>query len=223
MSIMPIKIAIGCSNHLYGEGLKRLLEEERDVKIIGIFNGISGQSSMKEIMKLNPDVILTDQTADLNFIFDLPEEILKTRHLKLLLIGDRSLRFIADKHLKDLVIRGVVGILPPSADSDLLKKALKAVTGGELWLDRTTLMKLIASMRYRESVSLGKREKEIIFHICQGYRNKEIAQKLSISEQTVKSHCNRIYRKIGVSDRLQLALYSFKLLDNTKVYKLTKL
>lgn len=58
---------------------------------------------------------------------------------------------------------------------------------------------------------LAKREREIAFHICQGYRNKEIAQKLHISEQTVKSHCCRIYKKLGVSDRLQLALCSDKL------------
>jgi DNA-binding NarL/FixJ family response regulator len=145
--------------------------------------------------------------------------------LKIILIGDRTLRFIADKQLKELVLRGVVGILPPSADSELLRKALKAVSSGELWLDRHTLMKILTSMRHQEKgISLARREKEIVFHICQGYRNKEIAQKLSISEQTVKSHCNRIYKKLGVSDRLQLALYSYKIWpdnapDKTKVRK----
>lgn len=71
-------------------------------------------------------------------------------------------------------------------------------------------------MRHHEkNTSLAKREKEIIFHICQGFRNKEIAQKLQISEQTVKSHCNRIYRKLGVTDRLQLALLSQGMLHNS--------
>jgi DNA-binding NarL/FixJ family response regulator len=132
--------------------------------------------------------------------------------LKIILIGDRSLRYVADKQLKELVLKGVVGILPPSADSELLKKALQAVFSGELWLDRHTLMKILASMKQQDqNTGLAKREREIVFHICQGYRNKEIARKLHISEQTVKSHCHRIYKKLGVSDRLQLALYSYKI------------
>ena len=59
--------------------------------------------------------------------------------------------------------------------------------------------------------SAAKKEKEVVSLICHGYRNKEIAQKLDISEQTVKSHCNRIYKKVGVTDRLQLALYTNRL------------
>jgi DNA-binding NarL/FixJ family response regulator len=60
-------------------------------------------------------------------------------------------------------------------------------------------------------IDLTRKEKEIVSLICHGYRNKEIAQKLAITEQTVKSHCNRIFKKVGVSDRLQLALYTHKI------------
>lgn len=209
---MALRIAIGCNNYLFGEGLKRLLEDERDINVVGIFNGGTGSlPNLEEILKLNPDIILADYCSDFNVFLSLPADFLKTNSLKIILIGDRTLRLIADRQLKELVLKGVVGILPPSADSELLKKALKAVFSGELWLDRATLMKLLSSMRHQEkSAGLAKREKEIVFHICQGYRNKEIAEKLHISEQTVKSHCNRIYKKLGVSDRLQLALYSYK-------------
>jgi DNA-binding NarL/FixJ family response regulator len=216
---MKLRLAIGCSSYLFCEGLKRLLDDERDIEIVGMFNGHTGAlPDLKEVLELNPDVILADYSADFNIFLNLPQEMLSKR-LKIILIGDRSLRLVADKQLKELVLRGVVGILPPSADSELLKKALKAVFSGELWLDRQTLMKIISSMRRNESgVSLARREKEIVSHICQGYRNKEIAEKMHISEQTVKSHCNRIYKKLGVSDRLQLALYSYKILpDMTKV------
>ena len=210
---MALRLAIGCNNYLFCEGLKTLLQDERDINIVGIFNGGSASSpDLKEILKLNPDVILADYSADFNILLGLPEESLTTNRLRIILIGDRTLRHIADKQLKELVLKGVVGILPPSADSELLKKALQAVFSGELWLDRHTLMKILASMRqHDQNTSLAKREKEIVFHICQGYRNKEIAGKLHISEQTVKSHCHRIYKKLGVSDRLQLALYSHKI------------
>jgi DNA-binding NarL/FixJ family response regulator len=78
-------------------------------------------------------------------------------------------------------------------------------------------MRLMACMKHSApNVRLAQREKEIISHICQGFKNKEIAQKLNISEQTVKSHCNRIYKKLGVNDRLQLALYSNKILPEER-------
>jgi DNA-binding NarL/FixJ family response regulator len=210
---MALRLAIGCNNYLFCEGLKTLLQDERDINIIGMFNGGSGPlPDLKEILKLNPDVILADYSTDFNILLDLPEDALTTEKLKIILIGDSTLRHIADKQLKDLVLKGVVGILPPSADSELLKKALQAVFSGELWLDRHTLMKILSSMRQQEqNTVLAKREKEIVFHVCQGFRNKEIARKLHISEQTVKSHCHRIYKKLGVSDRLQLALYSNKI------------
>ena len=210
---MPLNLAIGCSNHLFSEGLKTLLEDERDINIIGIFDGgKSGAQDISDILKLRPDVILSDFTADYNILSRLPEEAITGNQLRVLLIGDRSLRLVSDRQLKDFILKGVVGILPPSADADLLKKALKAVFSGELWIDRSTLMKILTYLKQPEkTVGLAKREREIVSHICQGYRNKEIAQKLNISEQTVKSHCTRIYKKLGVSDRLQLALYSYKI------------
>ncbi|MBE0427791.1 MAG: response regulator transcription factor [Nitrospirae bacterium] len=210
---MPIRMVIGCCNYLFAEGLRKLLKDESGINIIGVFKGGKNlESELKGILKLNPDIILSDYTPDFNILLNLPESFFQENRLRILLIGNRTLRFLADKHLKELISKGVVGILPPSADSDLLKKALKAVLSGELWLDRNTLKKLLVSMKKQEkNVNLARREREIVQHICQGYRNKEIAQKLNISEQTVKSHCNRIYRKLGVSDRLQLALYTCRI------------
>lgn len=217
---MALRIAIGCCNYLFSEGLMKLLEDERDIEIIGIFNeGANFPHDLSKILRLDPDVIIADCSTDFSMLLSLREDLFSRKHVKILLIGDRTTKTIANKLLKNFILGGVVGILPPSADAELLRKALRAVISGELWLDRVTLMKLLTSKKQQEkNVNLAKREKEIMFHICQGYRNKEIAQKLNISEQTVKSHCNRIYKKLGVSDRLQLALHSQKIWDiNTKV------
>lgn len=210
---MPLRIAVGCCNHLFAEAIESLLEGEKDIKIVSILSNVGDiAKNLCDALKLNLDIIIADFSTfaeDLNTFLSLTQEHFQDDKLRILLIGDSAMRFVADQHLKELIVRGVVGILPPSGDSNLLKKALRAVCDGELWLDRATLMKLFAYMRRSASqASLAKREKEIMAHICQGYRNKEIAQKLNISEQTVKSHCNRIYRKLGVSDRLQLALYA---------------
>lgn len=108
-----IKIAIGCTNHLFGEGLTSLLESDRDINVIGIFDDSpNALTTLKAILKLNPDIILSTLTSDFNIIADLPEDFLSGKQLKILFISDRSLRFIADKQLRDLVSKGVVGILP---------------------------------------------------------------------------------------------------------------
>lgn len=199
---MGIKIAIGCHSYLLGEGLKKLFQGETDIDIIGIFDeGID----VKEILKLNPDIIL----ADFNIFRAFPEDFVVDHHLKILLIGDRWSLSIADKQMYDLISRGINGILPTDANSDILKKAVRAIFSGEFWLERKLIKNVISCMNSSEKkVNLTKKEREIVTLICNGHRNKEIAQKLDISEQTVKSHCNRIYKKVGVSDRLQLALYT---------------
>ena len=209
---MVTRVAIGCSNQIFAEALKMLIEDDQDISVIGMFNGSSGfLADLKEILKLKPDIILAEYSPDFNSLIDLAGSFEDVKQMKILLIGDRQSHFSSDKFLKEMISKGVIGILPPSADSDLLRKALKAIIAGEVWLDRDSLIKLLSAVQRPEKyVKLGKREREIIFHICQGYRNKEIASKLNISEQTVKSHCNRIYKKLGVSDRLQLALYSQK-------------
>jgi DNA-binding NarL/FixJ family response regulator len=203
--IMPIKVAIGCYNYLFGEGIKRLLEDEREIDVIGIFNE---GADFKEIIKIKPDVAL----LDFHIFRDLPEDFANDTQLKILILGNKTLYSVSDRRIADLVSKGVAGILPPGADSYLLKKATKAISSGELWLDRKTMKNILSYESFsKREVKLTEAEKEIVSLICQGYRNKEIAQKLNISEQTVKSHCNRIYKKVGVSDRLQLAIYVYKL------------
>ena len=201
---MTIRIAIGCHSYVLGEGLKKLFKDDEGTDIIGIFDeGID----LKEIIKLQPDIIL----ADLKIFRTFPESV-PTDNVKILLISDDSWISEVEKQLPELLLRGVCGILPPDADSDMLKKAVKIIYSGELWLDRKLLKNILYHVTSMEKkIDLTKKEKEIVSLICHGCRNKEIAQRLDISEQTVKSHCNRIYKKVGVSDRLQLALYTHKL------------
>lgn len=90
----------------------------------------------------------------------------------------------------------------------------EARAGGEIWLDNritAEVMKAFAKTSYgprRDKPLLSDREKEIVQPVAQGYRNKEIGGKLFISEQTVKNHLHNIFDKLGVSDRLELALYA---------------
>ncbi len=120
---------------------------------------------------------------------------------------------IEKERLLNFISKGLVGILPPMTDYSQLKKAIKSVISGELWFERKELQDLVSSM---ESESVKKRplltemEIEIVKMICQGNSNKEIMKKLKVTEQSVKSHLNRIYKKTGVSDRLQLAVFAIR-------------
>jgi DNA-binding NarL/FixJ family response regulator len=202
---MNIRIAIGCHSYLLGEGIKKLFRKEDDVEVIGIFDeGIDSNA----ILKLDPDIILVDFKIFRAF----PDDFQSGKCIKILLISDNSWISDAERQIPELLLRGVYGILAPDADSETLRKAVKVVYSGELWLDRKLLRNVLYNMGHLEKkVELTKKEKEIVDLICHGCRNKEIAQKLDISEQTVKSHCNRIFKKVGVSDRLQLALYTHKI------------
>jgi DNA-binding NarL/FixJ family response regulator len=214
---MVFRIAIGCCNRLFSEAIGSLLQDEPGFQIVGMVSGNPDLEVFSELLlKSNPDIIIADfstVTGNINIFLALYDKFKAENKLKILLIGESILRFSTDQPLQELIMRGVVGILPANADSSLLKQAVKSVFTGELWVDRATLMKILASLKSPDRKSyLAKREREIVLHICQGYRNKEIAEKLKISEQTVKSYCHRIYKKLGVSDRLQLVIHAQNIL-----------
>jgi DNA-binding NarL/FixJ family response regulator len=110
---------------------------------------------------------------------------------------------------------GARGVVLKQSASDLLLKSIRKVADGEIWLDNRMTSEVIDAFKKsaeagsrREKPLLSDREKEIVQLVAQGFRNREIGEKLFISEQTVKNHLHNIFDKLGVSDRLELALYA---------------
>jgi DNA-binding NarL/FixJ family response regulator len=123
---------------------------------------------------------------------------------------------------------GCSGIVLKQTAPELIVKSIRKVNDGEIWLDSHTtaaVMRQFAShgdmgssssssslpssgAKSRERSPLSAREREIVSLVAQGYKNKEMAEKMFISEQTVKNHLHNIFDKLGVSDRLELALYA---------------
>jgi two-component system nitrate/nitrite response regulator NarL len=114
---------------------------------------------------------------------------------------------------------GCSGIVLKQTATELIVKSIRKVYSGEIWLDSHTtaaVMRQFASPadalggngKARERSPLSTREREIVQLVAQGYKNKEMAEKMFISEQTVKNHLHNIFDKLGVSDRLELALYA---------------
>jgi DNA-binding NarL/FixJ family response regulator len=115
---------------------------------------------------------------------------------------------------------GCSGIVLKQTSPELIIKSIRKVHSGEIWLDSHTtaaVMRQFAAVpepsiggpaKVRERSPLSQREREIVALVAQGYKNKEMAEKMFISEQTVKNHLHNIFDKLGVSDRLELALYA---------------
>ena len=99
----------------------------------------------------------------------------------------------------------MAGILSAEASGELLRKAVKVVASGELWLGHLTIKNILTQTAFTRK-SITRQESEIAGLILRGYCNKEIARELRITEATVKSHCNRLFKKFNVSGRLQLGL-----------------
>jgi len=117
---------------------------------------------------------------------------------------------------------GARGVVLKQSASDLLLKSIRQVHDGEIWLDNRMTAEVIDAFKKsaesgqrREKPLLSDREKEVVQLVVEGFRNRVIGEKLSISEQTVKNHLHNIFDKLGVSDRLELALYAIhhKLVD----------
>ncbi len=116
---------------------------------------------------------------------------------------------------------GCSGIVLKQTAPDLIVKSIRKVNAGEIWLDSHTTAAVMRQFsdgpgspaewrqgKGRERSPLSAREREIVALVAQGYKNKEMAEKMFISEQTVKNHLHNIFDKLGVSDRLELALYA---------------
>jgi len=197
---MTIKLLLNCRTFLFAEGLRRLMEDHDGFQFVGIS---SSDKELLELLRNEPDIILTDNLACIEAV----HRETRGRPPKILLLCENNSLFIFE-NLRDLVLKGLAGVMDSRADSRLLRKAIIKVYSGDLWIDHKTINNSICSSSDRQlNFSLTKKEKQVLDHICSGHTNKRIAQDLCISEQTVKSHCNRLYKKFGVKNRLSLAVF----------------
>lgn len=194
---MTIRVLICNRICLYAEGLRRQLEEDEGTTVVGLGRG---EGELDNLAELAPDLVITD-------LHCFPRIAGPGKRILLVWDGHQPLPAYGD--LKELVAQGVVGILDATTDPLLLRKAVQTVHGGELWLKHQIIRNSLCSVHSsHRDVPLSRREAEILHHICEGHSNKAIAAKLNISEQTVKTHCNHLFKKFGVSSRLKLALHA---------------
>jgi len=206
-----IRVLVADDHTIFREGLCRLLEAEEDISVIG--QACSGRECIELTGKLKPDVLLLDlkmpDQDGLTVLSELGGAESQVRTIVLTASED-------EQEYVETVRRGARGIVLKQAATERLLEGIRKVHRGEIWIDQRVAAEVMKAMTRPgpplgaggEKALLTPREAGIVALVTQGYRNKEIAEKLSISEQTVKNHLQNIYDKLGVSDRLELALYA---------------
>jgi DNA-binding NarL/FixJ family response regulator len=216
-----IKILIADDHAIFRDALRKLLESDSQIAIVG--EARNGPECIKKLGELTPDILLLDlRMPDKNGLAVLEEvnfDTLRTRVI-ILTAAEASRDVIRAMRLG---ARGIV--LKESAIDDLLE-SIHRVHAGEIWLDRSMTAELVNAFSASSKSGAGskkllvsEREMEVIQLVAHGFQNKEIGNKLHISEQTVKNHMLNIFDKLGIYDRVELMLYAIhhRLIDEPDV------
>ena len=215
-----IRLVIADDHPIVRDGLKKLLALEDDLEVVG--EAGDGREVLERVQELEPDVLLLDlRMPNLDGLSALQALQQSNRNTKVIVLtaSEDKNEFVQAMKL------GTSGIVLKQTATELLIKSIRKVHAGEIWLDSHTTAAVIrqfvaaddapaqstaplAANRERERSPLSQREREIVALVAQGFKNKEMAEKMFISEQTVKNHLHNIFDKLGVSDRLELALYA---------------
>lgn len=208
-----IRIMIVDDHCMVREGLKKLLElrdrEDRNsIRVVG--EAGDGEECLEHIDELNPDVLLLDismpKMNGLRVLEELHRRKGKPKVLVLTIYNEAE-------YLSRAMEIGAQGYVLKDSESVILKRAIFTVYRGENYIDKTMLPVWNDTVKNVKSVpeeKLTRRELEVLKLLSEGLYNKEIAYKLSISEKTVKNHVSNIFRKIGVFDRTQAAVYAIR-------------
>lgn len=205
-----IRILLADDHPIFRDGVRKLLESDDSVTIVG--EASNGVECIQMLSKLKPDILLLDlrmpEKDGLTVLEEVNFDTLSTRVIVLTATED-------DNDVVRAVRLGARGVVLKQSATDLLLKSIEKVNAGEIWLDKRMTQEVMRAFTKssesgprREKPLLSDREREIVALVAQGFRNREIGEKLFISEQTVKNHLHNIFDKLGVSDRLELALYA---------------
>jgi len=195
----PIRIIIADDHLLFRQGLKSLLESEAEVTIVGETDRAERLPELLDETRC--DLLLLDLQMERNALADIEALVLRVPVIVL----------TASEVPSDAVTairKGARAVVFKRFAVETLMEAIRTVASDNVWLPATLQTHLADQMRSPATNALSPREEEVVRYVALGLRNAEVGEKLSISEDTVKTHLNRIFRKLGVRDRVELVLYA---------------
>lgn len=207
---MAIKVMIADDHSMIREGLKNLLELDGDIRVIG--EAVDGKDCLEKLEKIKPDVLLLDiNMPNMNGL-----EVLKKLRDRRSKVNVLVLTVHNEvEYLMKAVDIGIDGYILKDSESAELKKAIFEIADGETYI-QPSLVPYLNAKRIEKNEDknkieeLTKREVQVLKLLAVGMYNKEVAEKLKISERTVKNHVSSIFKKLEVSDRTQAAVFAIR-------------
>ena len=207
-----IRIVVAHHEQIFREGLKLLLGSEPGFVVVG--DAPNGARALRMARDLHPDVLLVDLAlpeGGINVLKKLASMPGRVRPIAMTANADAEM-------LMDALEQGARGLILKESPTALLFKSIHVVLAGQIWVGRDSVGPIVERMRrlshqqvaeqHARKFRLTRRETEIVMAVAGGESNKDIARRLSVREDTVKHHVSSVFAKLGVSSRLELAVFA---------------
>jgi DNA-binding NarL/FixJ family response regulator len=216
-----LRVIVADTQAIFRAGLRKVFALEDDIRVVGQAETLAQTQSAAA--KFSADVLIFEAAITPNPVEAVGDLLRQNPQLRMVVVTPGP-----DEDLTlDLFRRGAHGIVSREVEPELLVDCLRKVAGGETWLDRQGTHWVMEAYRSqnnrpagtRPKVQLTPKETLIVSCVTQGMKNKEIALRVGTTEQVVKNYLRKVYDKLGVADRLELALYCLNhhVVDNMKV------
>ena len=219
-SVQPIRVIVADQQAIFRAGLRKIFALEDDIRVVGPAETLS--QTVAAIKRFSSDILIFEAALANNPIEAVGELLKQETTCKLVVV----LQEPSEELTLDLFRRGAHGIVSREVEPELLVDCLRKVAAGQSWLDQRSTNWVLEAFRTqgtrpaggRPKVQLTPKETLIVSCVTQGMKNKEIAQRVGTTEQVVKNYLRKVYDKLGVADRLELALYCLhnRVLDGAK-------
>lgn len=208
-STSRVRIVIADGHPIFRDGLRRLLETDPRLEIVG--ENAGGPAAVALVRETDADILLLGLAGGQKAAITLPDLTAAGLSVRTIIL---TVRVDLPDVTRALQL-GACGVIPKDSSPEVLFSSIHSVMAGRRWIGRdetseavVSLRKLDAARRRSSAFGLTRRELDIVRAVAAGCTNKEIAERSSISQNTVKSHLAHIFNKLGASNRVELALFA---------------
>lgn len=216
-----IRVIVADTQAIFRAGLRKIFALEDDLRVVGQSETLA--QTVSAVRKFSADILIFEAALAPNPIDAVADLLRQVPALRIVVVIPEP----NEELTLELFRRGAHGIVSREVEPEMLVDCLRKVSQGEVWLDSKGIQWVLAAYRTqgtrptsgRTKVQLTPKEALIVSCVTQGMKNKEIAQRVGTTEQVVKNYLRKVYDKLGVADRLELALFCLhnRVLDGAKM------
>jgi two-component system nitrate/nitrite response regulator NarL len=208
-SVPLVRVIVADSQAIFRAGLRKIFAIEDDIRVVGQAETLP--QTISAAKKFSADILIMEAALSPNPADTVSELLRHTPSLRLVVVTARP----QEELTLELIRRGAYGVVSRDVEPDIFVDCLRKVWQGEPWLDSRGIQWVLGAYRTqgsrpsssRSKIQLTPKESLIVSCVTQGMKNKEIAIRVGTTEQVVKNYLRKVYDKLGVADRLELALY----------------